>query len=413
MPMPKRLATEGKHCYAVSRTEGWNGSRGGAHDDVQVERALTAGLVDLTRPSRRTGRVRRASGALECRMTSRSRKVIASMVTAVGIAVVVAAGFAFRPALFEQWYLWKLKSRDESERTSAAERLAEMRSVRAAPRLARILCEFAAGQPYLTFGDGTSAYFPGRRMTPDHYSAEALVRIGPPALPALVEALATEDVRVHACVYSTLLTIGPATPQEVPSLTELTTHENAEVRRKAVNVLRLSGSAVSAAIPDLILALDDEDEQVQSLAVSALRAIGPARGPEVHAVIDILKDKKNSARVRRHAATALEHELAIPALRASVEDPQDAFSVRRAAVWTLGKLDTSPSAVRALSAALAAPDRSLRWIAAVSLRNMGPVAREAAPQLRRALRDEDRFVRAIAAEALRNFESSASSLPEG
>ena len=125
-------------------------------------------------------------------------------------------------------------------------------------------------------------------------------------------------------------------------------------------------------------------------------------------LIDMLEDKANGAVTRRHAATALVHELAVPALASVTGDADDTLSVRKAAAWTLGKLAaSSTSAIRALGVALTAEARSVRWIAVFSLRDMGPMAKEAAPKLRRALGDQDRFIREIATIALRNIENAA------
>ncbi len=168
-------------------------------------------------------------------MATEKRRLTTCFVVAIGCLVIMVAGLAVKDKAAEQWYLWKLESGEESERISAAERLAEMRSSRAIPRLVELLCEYALRQPDRSPRYGAAAYFPARRELPAHYSAEALLKIGPPALPSLAEALANEDVRVRAFVYSTLLSIGPATPRELPSLIELLAHESAEVRTKAIN----------------------------------------------------------------------------------------------------------------------------------------------------------------------------------
>ena len=49
------------------------------------------------------------------------KKFIVSTVVVVGIAVVLAAGVALKPAILEQWYLLKLESEDEQDRKLAAE----------------------------------------------------------------------------------------------------------------------------------------------------------------------------------------------------------------------------------------------------------------------------------------------------
>ena len=91
--------------------------------------------------------------------------------------MLVAAGFAFKRPILEQWYLWELESEDEQERKLAAEKLGELRSVRAIPSLIRIL----RGE-YVFPGEPN----PGEPLIL-HYSSEALARIGAPAVPSLIE----------------------------------------------------------------------------------------------------------------------------------------------------------------------------------------------------------------------------------
>ncbi len=71
-------------------------------------------------------------------MNVRGRRVAIGVVV-VGAMVIVWAGIAFEEKLVEQWYLWKLDSPEEKERELAAEKLGQMRSRRAIPRLVEIL----------------------------------------------------------------------------------------------------------------------------------------------------------------------------------------------------------------------------------------------------------------------------------
>ena len=49
--------------------------------------------------------------------------------------MLLVAGYAFKDRPIEQWYLWRLESEDEETTKAAVERLGEMGSVRAIPRL--------------------------------------------------------------------------------------------------------------------------------------------------------------------------------------------------------------------------------------------------------------------------------------
>ena len=102
-------------------------------------------------------------------------KFIVSGVAVFGIAVLVASGFALKRPVLEEWYLWKLDSENDEERKVAAEKLGEMGSVRAIPPLVEIL-QPEPGEPNLL-----------------HYTGQALARIGPPSVPALIRLFRDES----------------------------------------------------------------------------------------------------------------------------------------------------------------------------------------------------------------------------
>lgn len=187
-------------------------------------------------------------------MTPVSRKVIAWVVTAVGIAVVVYLGWTFGRSFMEQWYLWKLERDDSDQRQRAAEQLAAMKSARAVPRLVEILCEVASRQPDLRAAADLAF---------SHYSATALVNIGPPSIPHLVEALTNEDPKTNAAVRYTLQCMGAATTEEVLALTTLLEHGSSAVRSGAIRAFRYIRPSADEAIPALVARLEDEDKEVR------------------------------------------------------------------------------------------------------------------------------------------------------
>ncbi len=111
---------------------------------------------------------------------------VAGWTVAVGLVVLVAAGWAGKTWIVEQYYVYELQSTDEEELgLHAADALGEMKSVRAVPYLIRLLVEEKRGIA------SWSEEVPGSPMrvvvlTPLAY---ALYRIGRPALPELEEAL--------------------------------------------------------------------------------------------------------------------------------------------------------------------------------------------------------------------------------
>lgn len=117
-------------------------------------------------------------------------KIVAVSSVLTGLMVLVGAGLSAWPRLEEEWWLHRLRNEDEGERRHAAKRLGALGSVRAVPELVAAMRpaiaarsqEIYIGSPEGILG-GDVAYY------------QALVRIGQPALPGLIRALA-ED----ACV---------------------------------------------------------------------------------------------------------------------------------------------------------------------------------------------------------------------
>jgi len=83
-------------------------------------------------------------------------------------------------------------------------------------------------------------------------AAEALSRIGPPAVPMLVDALRSSDQ---------------------------------EVRRQACAVLMRMGPDAKEAVPELVLLLEDADPELRKMAATALGRIGPDAAPAVPALM--------------------------------------------------------------------------------------------------------------------------------
>lgn len=83
-------------------------------------------------------------------------------------------------------------------------------------------------------------------------AADALGRIGPAAVPALIQALHSPD---------------------------------ADVRLKATEVLARMGSDAKEAVPDLVLLLDDPDERIRKAATRTLGRIGPESANAVPALM--------------------------------------------------------------------------------------------------------------------------------
>src|SRR2546428_4777582 len=127
------------------------------------------------------------------RMKNRGKTITLSTV-ALGVVVLIAAGFAAKDRLSEEWYLWRLEVGSEEEEADAAEELGELRSVRAVSALvARFKKASWNSLEMIHTGDSRVAFlFDSERGRP---FLKALVRIGKPAIGRLLKALAEAKAR--------------------------------------------------------------------------------------------------------------------------------------------------------------------------------------------------------------------------
>ncbi len=138
-------------------------------------------------------------------MKARRGRRIALGSGAIGIAVLAAAGIAFRDRILEEYSIWKLEKGSEAERISAARDLEALRSVRAVPFLMKALCR--------------ELYAKG--IDQDHYLLKALGGIGKGAVPALLESLGREADHERLLAACGLGQIGSNAKEAVPALRKL------------------------------------------------------------------------------------------------------------------------------------------------------------------------------------------------
>jgi HEAT repeat protein len=237
----------------------------------------------------------------------------------------------------------------------------------------------------------------------------ALVAIGKPALPALNQALTSQDWQIR---YGAILAIGEMGPDAAESVGSLlnvfagnrnpdeqiaiihslgrTGPGNAEamgllascllvdsLRNYALRAFGEMGASASPAVPRILSILEDQDTQARFEAISALEGIGPFEGV-VDGIAGRLKD--GEARVRLEAAKALG------------EFGPDAAG-----------------ATSALADALGDSEADVRQAAAKALGDIAPASAAAIPKLIRALGDSEPQTRREVANALGRFGSHASS----
>jgi outer membrane protein assembly factor BamB/HEAT repeat protein len=210
-------------------------------------------------------------------------------------------------------------------------------------------------------------------------TAEAdLVQGARRSLPLLRRFLDPDHENLHVVTFEIIQRIGPPA---IPLLVELLRHESDSIRRNAVNELIDLAPHTERIQPAFTRALRDQDAIVAGDAARALGALGERASPSVGALVNTLSH--NDPYVRVYAAEAL----------ASIGP-------------------NAAKATTALAEALGDPAPGVRWAACEALASIGPAAQSAVPQLIEALKDEFLYVRIFAAGALGNIGPKAQSARE-
>jgi len=116
--------------------------------------------------------------------------------------------------------------------------------------------------------------FLGKRRRIDYTRVNELVKIGPVAIPALIDALGSWNSCVRADASDALGKMGPAAKDAVPALiVALKDNDSCSVRKNASDALGEIGPAAIDAVPALQNALSDSDESVRVEAKFALKKI--------------------------------------------------------------------------------------------------------------------------------------------
>lgn len=203
----------------------------------------------------------------------------------------------------------------------------------------------------------------------------ALVQGAGRSLPLLRRFLNTDNEELQQQTFELLRRIGPPA---IPLMVELLRHPQVDFRRFGADALIDLAPDTESTQPALRRALRDEDAMVAADAARALGALRMRASPSVPALIKALSH--GEPHVRIYAAEAL----------ASI-GPK------------------AGTATKDLSRALRDPIPGVRWAAGEALAGIGPAAQSAVPQLIEALKDQFLYVRICAAEALGSIGPGAQS----
>ena len=134
-------------------------------------------------------------------------------------------------------------------------------------------------------------------------AAQALVAIGPIAMPHLIAVLSDPHWVVRTAVADVLATIGPAAASAVPALIQCLADRHWWVRRTSAEALGRMGENASAALPALTNALRDDDRRVRRVAALSLGQLGQYTDGVENGLAEVLKDEDRYNRF--HAGMAL------------------------------------------------------------------------------------------------------------
>jgi len=194
----------------------------------------------------------------------------------------------------------------------------------------------------------------------------ALVHDAGRSLPLLRRFLNTNNDDLHEETFEIIRRIGPLA---IPLLVELLRHPQVSFRRFAADAFIDLTPDTESIQPALRRALRDSDSMVAADAARALGALHERASPSVRALVNALSHEEPHVRI--YAAEAL-----------ATIGPQAA------------------AATKDLARALRDAIPGVRWAAAEALAGIGPPAYSAVPQLMEALKDQFLYVRICAAEAL-------------
>jgi HEAT repeat protein len=230
-------------------------------------------------------------------------------------------------------------------------------------------------------------------------AAGSLAKLGKMSLPALTEALKSDNAAVRR---QAIEAVGKVEGTEaVTVLVDALKSPQADVRQNAVRVLgglRINDKLVVLSLAEVLK--KDEDDQARYQAAYALQLLGAGARPAAPALTQALADKNPQvcqtaffalSAVQVDPVKAIEEHLKSPDLRLRMN----------VAVMTLQYIRTDhPEALKILADALQEKDNEVRFRAAISLAQVGRAPGETVAVLTEALKDKNASVRVQAVNAL-------------
>jgi HEAT repeat protein len=220
-------------------------------------------------------------------------------------------------------------------------------------------------------------------------AAKTLGTRGENVLPALLDAIQSEDWRVRRGVTDVLIAMGEAGKPAVPALLVALEDENDWVRDGAAEALGKAQDTSPKVIAALAKACEDKNNWVRFMAVGALKRATDDPEILVPAAIKLLHVRDMFARDRGGAVNILKeygkgHEGSIPALLRVIDHPSEGmFSPTGSAVDALIACGAEDEIIVDALSRLAKRDLWAHRNTAVSLlAKLGPQAKSAVPLIK-------------------------------
>ena len=205
----------------------------------------------------------------------------------------------------------------------------------------------------------------------------------------------------------TLGNLGPRAAAAVPELSaqllRLRGAELESLQEAVIEALGQIGAPARAALPALARAAGRSTDIEQALKRSVPQIISAPESLEVALLIEQLKSRDESLRLRAAKALGkLRAKAAVPGLTAALADADG--DVRRAAIAALRQIQpdipASEDVIRAYTTDLRDPDGAVRLLAVRALGRLGTAAQPAVPAIEALLNDPERDVRRAVLDAL-------------
>jgi HEAT repeat protein len=261
-----------------------------------------------------------------------------------------------------------LKHNNSAVRQSAADKLGELRAEEAIPALMNVL----------VYDDDKNVL---------SAVARALIKIGPPAVPALIQASNSRNHRYRAYATKILENMDTVTFIQV-----LNSRDN-NVRSFAASILQRRGEK---AVPALIQALKDNDRQIRQGAIQILGNIGREAAPALPVLIQTLREEDNDIRSCTANVLIKMGEVAVPSLIQALNHKDKL--IRTGSIQILGSMgQEAREAIPSLLECLKSYDESIRQYVEGALKQMGAVV---VTPLLKAMEDDDKQVQQVVIKIL-------------